>query len=223
VDPDLAHEQSLQAYARCLLGSESAVELVAGLVADIECAAATNSLSSVVLRAVAPGVPDVYQGDEVWRLDLVDPDNRRPVAWSNLQAQLASTRTADLADLMATWRDGRLKQWVVRRSLNAVRRRRPPTEVNALEISGRHRGRVIAIARSSPDGLLIGVAPTRPYAVAGPGSFPMGDAWDDTTAKLPGVTSVTSDLTGTRHPVTGGELRLADVLRDLPVALLRSE
>ncbi|CAG9176396.1 hypothetical protein LMG23994_03398 [Cupriavidus pinatubonensis] len=72
-----------------------------------------------VIQLTAPGVPDRYQGREDWDLSLVDPDNRRPVDYARLQVQLESP--AGWAEWLADWRDGRIKQQIVRHVLAARR------------------------------------------------------------------------------------------------------
>ncbi len=67
-----------------------------------------------------PGVPDLYQGNDFWDFTLVDPDNRRPVDYGSRQRALqgALQRTADLPELLANWRDGRIKQTLIAHVLN---------------------------------------------------------------------------------------------------------
>src|SRR5438045_9411371 len=83
-----------------------------------------NSLAQVVLKIASPGVPDFYQGTELWDLSLVDPDNRRPVDYA-LRRRLIDelAREATPAALLARWSDGRVKLWLMARLL-ALRKRR---------------------------------------------------------------------------------------------------
>jgi len=78
-------------------------------------AAAQNGLIETVLKLTVPGVPDFYQGAEFWEQSMVDPDNRRPVDFSARWAAL--NEGAPLGDLIAAWRDGRIKQQVVAKLL----------------------------------------------------------------------------------------------------------
>ena len=70
---------------------------------------AINSLTQVALKLTAPGVPDIYQGNEIWNLSFVDPDNRRPVDYQQRRELLASLETASPEQLLQNWPDGRIK------------------------------------------------------------------------------------------------------------------
>jgi (1->4)-alpha-D-glucan 1-alpha-D-glucosylmutase len=85
-------------------------------------AGAVNGLAQTLLKLTMPGVADIYQGCEFWDLSLVDPDNRRPVDYAARRAALEEGASPE--SLLAHWRDGRIKQMVVARTL-AFRRRQP--------------------------------------------------------------------------------------------------
>ncbi|HEY8834756.1 MAG TPA: malto-oligosyltrehalose synthase, partial [Chthoniobacterales bacterium] len=70
---------------------------------------AINSLSQVVVKLTAPGVPDIYQGNEIWDFSLVDPDNRRPVDYARRREMLRSLENASPGELLRQWPDGRIK------------------------------------------------------------------------------------------------------------------
>src|SRR5207237_4429648 len=70
---------------------------------------AINSLAQVALKLTAPGVPDIYQGNEIWDFSLVDPDNRRPVDYERRREMLRSLQTVSPGELLETWPDGRIK------------------------------------------------------------------------------------------------------------------
>jgi (1->4)-alpha-D-glucan 1-alpha-D-glucosylmutase len=78
---------------------------------------ALNSLSQLVLKLTVPGVPDFYQGTELWDFSLVDPDNRRPVDYSHRQQLLSEIETASADKLFSSWQDGRIKMFVTARLL----------------------------------------------------------------------------------------------------------
>ncbi|HEV2622983.1 MAG TPA: malto-oligosyltrehalose synthase [Frateuria sp.] len=109
-------------------------------VGRIAAAGAANSLLQTVLRLTTPGVPDIYQGTEFWDFSLVDPDNRRPVDFARREA--AVNETASWDELLQDWRDGRLKQRVIRQLLQ-LRSRDAPTFAQ---------GDYRALAVASPDG-----------------------------------------------------------------------
>ncbi|MEO7072103.1 MAG: hypothetical protein ABI300_03615, partial [Rhodanobacter sp.] len=87
----------------------------------IATAGVANSLAQTVLKLTTPGVPDIYQGTEWWDFSLVDPDNRRPVDF--VARQQAMGGNASIAELLGHWRDGRLKQQIIRRLLDLRTRR----------------------------------------------------------------------------------------------------
>ena len=78
---------------------------------------AINSLSQVLLKLTAPGVPDVYQGNEIWDFSLVDPDNRRPVDYLERRKMLDALKGADPGELLDNWSDGRIKLFLTHRLL----------------------------------------------------------------------------------------------------------
>jgi (1->4)-alpha-D-glucan 1-alpha-D-glucosylmutase len=232
-DPDEVFESALAAFVSGLL--DPAAGDVLGELAEIATAAAeiamVSGLAQVLLRCTSPGVPDTYQGMELWDDHLVDPDNRRPVDFTHRRAVLAALDAgADPTDLWAQRRDGRVKAWVLSRGLRA--RAGLPSAFGSrgayvpLEVTGRWAGHVVAFARTGPDGAAaITVTPRLPGAVMGPGlAAPLGDAWGDTRVVLP------PDLAGSAwhdalRPAAGpheptGALPLTTLLAELPVALL---
>src|SRR4029077_14075750 len=78
---------------------------------------AINSLTQTLLKLTSPGVPDIYQGTEIWDYSLVDPDNRRPVDYNRRREMLQGLPTAAPAELMQTWPDGRIKMFLTQRML----------------------------------------------------------------------------------------------------------
>jgi len=108
------------------------------------------SLVQVALKATVPGVPDFYQGTELWDLSLVDPDNRRPVDYAHRRELLRTLDGASMEDLLGTWQDGRIKMQVIRsllryrRDFPAVFSRGSYTPVNVL---GENADRFVAFLR----------------------------------------------------------------------------
>src|SRR5205823_4410180 len=78
---------------------------------------AVNSLAQLLLKLTSPGVPDIYQGNEIWDYSLVDPDNRRPVDYNRHRETLESLATATPDELMQAWPDGRIKLFLTQRVL----------------------------------------------------------------------------------------------------------
>ncbi len=199
-----------------------------------------NGLAQVLLKLTAPGVPDFYQGTELWDLNLVDPDNRRPVDFARraallaeLEARIAGGDLASLAgELLATWPDGRVKLYLVRRGL-ACRRAAPALFRTGayvpLAAAGRAAAHVCAFARHLDAAAVLTVVPRLAAALTGAGrELPLGPAcWGDTVLELPPSVArraYRDVLTGAILEVNGpgdrGVLRVADVLARFPVALL---
>ena len=111
---------------------------------------ALNSLTQLVLKATMPGVPDFYQGTEIWDLSLVDPDNRRPVDFAARQAALAADAEPDWPALAANWPDGRIKLALTHRLLS-LRNEMPALfrdgGYEPVEVTGPHRDHIVAFRR----------------------------------------------------------------------------
>jgi (1->4)-alpha-D-glucan 1-alpha-D-glucosylmutase len=158
-----------------------------------------NSLAQTLLKLVAPGVPDVYQGTEEWNLSLVDPDNRRPVDYGRLREHLREIRTAlaeptgDLAafarSLVAAKSDGRIKLYLLHRTLD-YRRQRPPLFGEGayvpLQPHGTRSAHVIAAARQRGRDSVIAIVPRFLARLSLPGP-PLGAVWAGTWLTLSGV------------------------------------
>jgi (1->4)-alpha-D-glucan 1-alpha-D-glucosylmutase len=193
-----------------------------------------NAVSQVVLKVASPGVPDFYQGTELPEFRLVDPDNRRPVDFDHRRRLLAQIqREADsdaalLAARLLAGTDGRLKLWVTSRAL-VLRHSRAELfecgDYEPLEASGPREQEVVAFARTHQGHTVIAAVGRFLTRLPDP---PTGEsAWGDTTVKLsPGAGVLWRDaLAGHEMRATNGgavHLRLADVFRHLPVALLES-
>ena len=202
---------------------------------------ALNSVSMALLHFTAPGVPDIYQGNEIVDLSLVDPDNRRPVDYDLRAAMLRELATiasdtqvplgARIRDLLAAPHDGRLKLWVTWRTLE-LRRRHPELfargDYVAVAIAGeRARNAVAYVRRDGQSGIVVVAA--RLFASLGlePGFPPIGeDAWRNTSLDLgllPPETRLHDVLSGAVHSAGDGKIALSRVFGSLPVALLRYE
>jgi (1->4)-alpha-D-glucan 1-alpha-D-glucosylmutase len=233
VDPDEAFESALGAFVRRLLDREASADFLADLATVAEPAAEiamVTGLAQVLLRSTSPGVPDTYQGTELWRDDLVDPDNRRPVDFGRRRELLAALDEAapDLARLWSSRRDGRVKLWVLSRTLRTRASHAgcfgADGAYEPLPVSGRWADRVVAFARRSPDGdVAVVLAPRLPGALIDAGGV-TGEVWEDTAVDLGRhAEAVGRDVLGLRDvAASDGSVRLADVLVDLPVALLVS-
>jgi (1->4)-alpha-D-glucan 1-alpha-D-glucosylmutase len=233
-DPDEEFEEALERFIRRLLDPTESSQFLDEVATVAEPAVETamvSGLSQVLLRSTSPGVPDTYQGAEVWRDNLVDPDNRRPVDFARRAELLAELDDgAELARLWTRRRDGAVKLWVLSRTLRARASHPgcfgPQGTYEPLVVTGRWAAHVVAFARRSPEGAVaVTIAPRLPGKLTARGAEPIGDTWGDTAVLLGDLAgSLRTDVLGQRDLPDGGasELILRDVLVDLPVALLVS-
>jgi len=160
-------------------------------------AGALNSLSQTLIKLTAPGVPDLYQGCELWDFSLVDPDNRRPVDFG-LRHELAHKNGPDdPAALIRDWRSGAVKMHVLKAGL-ALRARRPRLfaegDYRPLMVEGPCAGNLVAFARVLGLDAVVVVAPRIALGLLEGQTEPIIPAtrWQDTMIRLPG------DLAGWR-------------------------
>jgi len=248
INPNAAYEEAVVAFIRALLLTPYSKNLFLADFAPLQAWIARlgmfNSLSQTLLKLTAPGVPDIYQGCELWQFNLVDPDNRRPVdfaprqAWLQELQTLAATPTAALADavrrLLDTLEDGRSKLYLTWKALE-LRNLQPQVFQQGRylprRVAGAQADHLCAFARQSGEQTVIVAAP-RLFAglLSEQAQAPLGPAvWGDTQVELPSAWSGTLF----RHVLTGESLRPAPegegallpvsaLLANFPVALLCS-
>ncbi|HYF89459.1 malto-oligosyltrehalose synthase [Azospirillum sp.] len=182
-----------------------------------------NGLSQTLLKLTSPGVPDIYQGCELWNLSLVDPDNRLPVDYDARRRLLEEVEDVvergTVAGLLERWTDGAVKLAVTRQAL-AVRAEKPEVfsagEYLPLEATGDRADHVVAYARRAGDDTVVVAVPR---LVGQLGESP---DWGNTAIPLPRGTRWRNRLTGAE--IEGGDaVSAATLFADLPVALLSRE
>jgi (1->4)-alpha-D-glucan 1-alpha-D-glucosylmutase len=242
-DPDESFEEALRGDVDALLAPDRSPRFLDDLerfVRRIARAGLWNALGRTVLHLASPGVPDLYQGDELWSFALVDPDNRRPVNFEERRRLLEEverraageleTRARFLADLVANPEDGRLKLHVMRAAL-AARNERPSAFRSrtyvTLEATGRSAARVIAFGRGDGAERLVAVVPRLLAGHALNGGAPTDRAiWDGTRLPLPPAwpSRWTCVLSGrSLQSESDRGLRASDLFSILPVALLLAD
>jgi (1->4)-alpha-D-glucan 1-alpha-D-glucosylmutase len=210
-NPDEAYEEALKTFVAGLLGDREFVADLEGFVGPLIGPGRVNSLSQALIKLTAPGVPDLYQGNELWDLSLVDPDNRRPVDYDlrrNLLSELVRGLTPE--QIIRRSDEGLPKLWVTRQAL-LFRRRRPELfgpegTYTPMEAKGPKADHVVAFGRGEG---CIAVATRLPLK--------LGGRWGDTTIDLPGG-KWSNELTG--EAVEGGRVKVDELLAWFPVALL---
>jgi (1->4)-alpha-D-glucan 1-alpha-D-glucosylmutase len=208
------------------------VEELLRFIKPLELFGAVNSLAQLVLKATSPGVPDFYQGTELWDLSLVDPDNRRPVDYK-LRAEYL-TQVAELAKndgpksvvktILASLSDGRTKLWTMQRVLE-LRNRLGSTFTDSAYTPIALKESDHAIAYLRGEGVLV-VLPRFPYTLMhGEAKLPLGDVWGKRQFTLPSgaASRWTNIFTGEEVQAEGSNLRLSEVFKHFPVAVLTSD
>jgi (1->4)-alpha-D-glucan 1-alpha-D-glucosylmutase len=209
-DPDPRYEAILQSFVASALANPDFIADFSTFLAPVALAAETAGLSLALIHCTAPGIPDIYQGAELWNLSQVDPDNRRPVDFGRLRKRIGGLDALSCEDILARHAEGLPKLFVLRQAL-AARRSHPRVfgprgDYRPLEAQGAGAGCVVAFERG---GRAVTVAPLRGIGLTG--------AWGDTAIGLPEGDWVDA-ITG--EPCPGGLQRLRNVLARFPVALL---
>jgi (1->4)-alpha-D-glucan 1-alpha-D-glucosylmutase len=206
------YENAVAAYIDGIFADPELMTEVESFVADVADAGRINSLTQTLLKHVVPGVPDLYQGGEIWDFSMVDPDNRRPVDYKQLAEMLKKLAKLDSAKVMAGMEEGLPKLWVIHKALT-LRDEHPAwfgaeAAYTPLEVQGPAADRVIACQRGEH---VIAIAPRWSYRASG---------WDGTTVSF-AAGKWRNRLTG--KETKGGDIALGDLLNEFPVALLVRE
>jgi len=221
INPDAEYEAALERFVMQSLDNPVFVKEVNDAVALLARLGMLVALSQALIKVASPGVPDYYQGTELWDFSLVDPDNRRPVDYA-LREKLLQENETDPAVLLRNLPDGKAKLHVIRRGLE-VRRAHPRLfhggKYTALHADGNREENIVAFSLARGSTTLVAVAP-RLFAglMEGGDLAPLGArAWGAARLPLPdGV--YRNALTGAA--VGGGAQPVATLLSRLPVALL---
>src|SRR5213083_275307 len=146
---------------------------------------AINSLTQILLKLTSPGVPDIYQGNEIWDDSLVDPDNRRPVDYNLRRQMLDMLPTATPDELMQAWPDGRIKLFLTQRVLRFRREQADLFERGEylpLHTSGTFAESCVSFVRRFNENWIAVIAPRLSSRIGFP---PIGDAWQETAIQFP--------------------------------------
>lgn len=152
-NPNEDYERALQAYIRAILDHSQSAEFLDSFnrfAARTGFLGALNSLSQLTMKTLLPGVPDFYQGTELWDFSLVDPDNRRPVDFG-ARRQILANATADWSKLADNWRNGHVKLGLTQRLLRLRQQHAAVFENGTYEpltAYGPHADHIVAFARS---------------------------------------------------------------------------
>ncbi len=210
-EPNEAYVEAMKNFVAGIMNDPEFTQDLEAFVAPLVEPGRINSLSQALIKLTAPGVPDIYQGNEIWDMSLVDPDNRRPVDYEvrrKLLKDLEAGMTPEA--IVARSDDGLTKMHVTRKALH-LRRNRPELfgkegTYTPIMAQGPKADHVVAFARGNG---AVTVAVRLPIK--------LGGDWGETSINLPEGTW-TNEFTDEK--LSGGSNRLADLLKQFPVALL---
>jgi (1->4)-alpha-D-glucan 1-alpha-D-glucosylmutase len=240
LDPDEHYESGLASFVETILDDSTANGFLEDFVRFQESIAycgALNSLAQTLLKIASPGVPDFFQGTELWDSSLVDPDNRRPVDFTRrleILRELQHREAGDLASLVhdpiVHWRDGRIKMYITAKAL-CFRKAHAVVFQSGdhipLRASGEQHEHIVAFARNHASDWALLVVARLFQRLRRPGYPPIGRrAWKNTLLFLPPgaperwLDELTGETICASPAPKGMALELAKVFRHLPVALL---
>jgi (1->4)-alpha-D-glucan 1-alpha-D-glucosylmutase len=245
INPDTEYEATLEGFVAQSLENRAFVKDVKETVARVAHLGLLVGLSQALVKVASPGVPDYYQGTELWDFSLVDPDNRRPVDYAGrhrllqkLQTHLAAAgddRLALAQELLTRKEDGRIKLYVIALALHC-RRRNPGLfavgDYVPAQVLGAKGAHVFGFSRRQGDQAAIVAVPRLIARLLANGhQAPLGEAvWQDTRLRMPGINPQQT----WRHVFTGEPVRMAmedgqptlavaDLMAQFPVALLMAQ
>ena len=216
LEPDTAYEGALERFVRGMAGDPDVAAEIRQVIAVLTPHWQHLSLSQTLLKLTAPGIPDIYQGSDLWDLRLVDPDNRTAVDYALREELLRSVSDDPRDEFLSRLDEGLPKLRLILRALGVRSRHAeafaPGSGYRPLPVRGSRSDHAICFARSRPDGdvATVTLAFRWPVLLAG--------AWDDTSVHLPSG-SWRNALTG-EGAISGGGRRLGELLTVAPVALL---
>jgi (1->4)-alpha-D-glucan 1-alpha-D-glucosylmutase len=227
--PNLEYEDAAESFLYTIMADAGGFATEAANFAHrIGPAGAVNGLAQILLKLTAPGVPDLYQGTDLWDLSLVDPDNRGAV---DFERRITALRAKEAPNSLAEhWRDALVKQALIQRAL-ALRQERPALFARGsyapVTATGPMAAHVVAFVRSHGSSHCLVVVPRLPAKLL-PGDDTIdipAAVWDRTTLHLPHKVAgakLRDAINGGCVGPLGGGPRVGDVLRGFPVALLTS-
>jgi (1->4)-alpha-D-glucan 1-alpha-D-glucosylmutase len=236
--PNTPHENALKKFVASILKPASNNSFLRDFTAfqqNIAYTGMVNGLSQALLKIVSPGIPDFYQGSELWDLRLVDPDNRQPVDFAKRSSMLAALREQSepsasfTQQLTAGWLDCRIKLYAIWKALN-FRRQQPELfskgDFLQLDATGPHAEHILAILRRHKREWALFVAPRWLARAQETMSYDPNSFWSETRIRLADAAPQfwKNIFTGENQSTANeqGSLALAEMLLHFPVALLSS-
>jgi (1->4)-alpha-D-glucan 1-alpha-D-glucosylmutase len=235
--PNTTHENALKKFAASILKTSPTNPFLRDFIPfqeRIAYAGMVNALSQTLLKIISPGIPDFYQGSELWDLRLVDPDNRQPVDFVRRSSMLEALKAQSepgapfAVQLAESWQDGRVKLYAIWKALNFRRRHSElfsKGDFLQLEASGPMAEHVLAIQRRHKREWVLFVAPRWLARVQETDSGHDADrVWSETSIRLPdGAPQAWENIiTGENSSNVGAQrsLGVAELFLHFPIALL---
>ncbi|MFP5502076.1 MAG: malto-oligosyltrehalose synthase [Candidatus Sericytochromatia bacterium] len=226
VNPNPDYDEVVQKFVARMLADKRFLKSMGDFADRVAPYGAANGLGQVLLKLASPGVPDIYQGSELWNQGLVDPDNRRPVDYALRRRLLVEIERGLKADplglakgLLDRFQDGAVKLLVTHVGLRD-RQAHPALYLEGEYLPLEGGEHVVAFARRLDGRVRVAVAPRLSYKLTG-GAQPwaIGEVWGEQTLTLPEPGRYRNMYTG--EVLEGAErLLMREVLRHFPVALL---
>jgi (1->4)-alpha-D-glucan 1-alpha-D-glucosylmutase len=208
VEQNKAYEEALERFVLSVIDDAAFVADLENFLTPLVPAAQSNSIAQTLLKATSPGVPDFYQGSELWDLNLVDPDNRRPVDFGLRRRLLCEAEHLTPEQIMERMSEGLPKLWTIRQALRT--RVEHPNSFGSegtytqLWAAGPKAGSVVAFQRGEAVAVVV---PRLTYGM---------ESWEGSSLELPAGTWK-NQFTGDTEE---GKTDIGDLLHRFPVALL---
>lgn len=202
-----AYEKALKDFVSKTLKHSDFIEDLSSFVENISAAAAVNSLAQTLVKLTAPGVPDIYQGCELWDWSTVDPDNRRPVDFKLRENLIAEAKKLSAEKIWERRAEGLPKLWLIQKTLKLRERLSDFSSLDYQPVfaSGAHAENLLAFSRG---GQIVTVVPRF--------SLKIKNDWQDTSLELP-TGNWRNEFTGENF---SGTVRAKNLFQQFPVAML---
>lgn len=238
LEPDSAYEEAFLSFMEDILdfsGKNPFIQEFLPFQKKIALYGIFNSLSQNLMKWTTPGVPDIYQGTELWDLSLVDPDNRRPVDFRKREEFLDEIKSKEkknsrelVKELLLSKEDGRIKLFLIYKALKARKQNPDIFERGTyipLRAEGKWRHHIIAFARNEGEVWIVSVAPRFLTSLIDGKSLPLGSQiWGDTALLVPEkIPLFWKDIFLDRRIKGGKFLLISEILKYFPVSLLMNE
>ncbi|MDB6060799.1 MAG: treY [Verrucomicrobiaceae bacterium] len=237
-EPNADYEEACQNFLNDVLDPSKSYNFLTQLsefTNSIAAAGAVNGLSQTLIKLTAPGIPDIYQGCELWDFSLVDPDNRRPVDYTQRANLLAAD--SSIASMQSTWRSGAIKQFLIKKLLKLREENRAlflRGDYQALTVTGALAKHVFAFKRTWEGQTLI-VAGLRLPAGLSIADSPIvdSDRWGDTELSFHNISTATDTTPAVKkwlnifssinHAILTSSIDCKTLFSEQPFAVLLSE